>query len=327
MQLFLTLDAGGTSTRAVVHDATGTCLGYAVGSGGNPTASGVAPVAATMRSTTEQALQRAGAQPAQVCHALAAMAGSTVRLAGVDAGLRDLGVPVPLHLGSDLEAMFFSGTAALDGAALVSGTGAAAIVVAGGVTTGRSDGRGWLLGDVGSGYWIARRVVRAATADLDHRGPRTALTDALLSAAGVTGDRTSDKDALLDQLVSLLYAIPSPGIARFAPLAFDLADTDLIAGDIVEAAAEGLADTVLALGCADASSPLIVGGSVLYHQSGLRSTVTELLRDSDWTGPVHAVSDGTAGAICMNLRRAGVAVDVPTHARIIASLQQVRTNA
>ncbi|MBB2891052.1 N-acetylglucosamine kinase [Flexivirga oryzae] len=327
MDLFLTLDAGGTSTRAVVHDATGTCLGYAVGSGGNPTASGVETASATMRSTTAEALEHAGAQPKHVGHALAAMAGSTVRLAGVDDGLRALGVPVPLHLGSDIEAMFFSGTAALDGAALVSGTGAAAIVVTNGTTTARSDGRGWLLGDAGSGYWIAHHLVRAVTADLDHRGPRTALTDALLSAAGVASGRTDDKDALLDQLVSILYAIPTPGIARFAPLAFDLADSDAVAEDIVQTAAEGLADTVLALPSADRSAPLVVGGSVLFHQPGLRSLVAELLRGSGWTGPVNAVSDGTAGAMSMNLRSAGVVIDESSHARMLASLADVRTRS
>lgn len=326
MDLFLTLDAGGTSTRAVVHDAAGTCLGHATGSGGNPTASGVAAASATMRSTTAEALERAGARPTQVGHALAAMAGSTVRLAGVDDGLRDLGLPVPLRLGSDLEAMFFSGTAALDGAALVSGTGAAAIVVTGGATTARSDGRGWLLGDVGSGYWIARRVVRAVTADLDHRGPRTALTEALLSSVGVTGDRAGDKDALLDRLVSLLYAIPTPGIARFAPLVFEVADTDPVAGEIVDAAAEGLADTVRALWSADPSAPLVIGGSVLFHQAGLRAAVTELLRHSDWTGPVSAVPDGTVGAMSMNLRGAGVEVDESAHARIAASLREIRAH-
>lgn len=327
MTLFLTVDAGGTSTRVVVHDEAGSCHGYAVGRGGNPTASGVEAVAATMRSTAAAALRGAGAQPAQVEHALAAMAGSAVGMAGVDSGLRELGVAVPLRLGSDLEAMFFTGTPALDGVALVSGTGAAAIVVQNGATTARSDGRGWLLGDVGSGYWIARRIVRAVTADLDQRGPRTALTEALLPAAGVVGDRNTDKDLLLDQLVSIIYAIPTPGIARFAPLVFDLAETDRVAWQIVDQAADGLADTVLSLWSADPGAPLVIGGSVLFHQSGLRSKIIGVLRDNDWTGPVNLVPDGTVGAICMNLRTAGITVDEAIHARITQTLNEIRTSA
>ena len=39
---------------------------------------------------------------------------------------------------------------------------------------------GWLLGDDGSGYWIGRRVVRAAVGAIDGRLPETALADALL---------------------------------------------------------------------------------------------------------------------------------------------------
>lgn len=325
MNLFLTVDAGGTSTRALVHDSEGTCSGYAVAGGGNPTASGVETVANAMRSAAAEALHQAGAAPDEIGHALAAMAGSAIGLTGVERGLQQLGVTARLHLGSDLEAMFFAGTAQLSGAALVSGTGAAAIVVRDGVTTARSDGRGWLLGDDGSGYWIARRVVRAVTADLDGRGPRTSLTDALLPAADVTGDRCADKDVLLDQLVTNLYAIPTPGIARFAPLAFDQAGTDEIARSIVEDAGRALADTVTALFSPDRDAPLIVGGSVLFHQEGLRTRVTELLRERGWTGPVVPMADGTLGAVAMNLRSAGVAVGTELHEHARNSLAAIRS--
>lgn len=327
MDLFLTVDAGGTSTRALVHDATGTCRGYAVAGGGNPTASGVESVASTMRSAADDALQQAGAAPGDIRHALAAMAGSAVGLTGVERGLEQLGVGAPLQLGNDIEAMFFAGTADLDGAALVSGTGAAAIVVRDGMTAARSDGRGWLLGDVGSGYWIARLVVRAATADLDGRGPRTSLTDALLPAAGVVEDRSAGKDVVLDRLVAALYAIPTPGIARFAPLAFEQADTDDVAASIIEDAAQGLARTTTALASPDRSAPLVLGGSVLFHQAGLRARVTELLRDDGWTGPVDSIADGTLGAVTMNLRSAGVPVDAELHAYARDSLSAIRSRA
>ena len=327
MNLFLTVDAGGTSTRALVHDAEGTCSGYAVAGGGNPTASGVESVANAMRSAAADALQQAGVDAAEIGHALAAMAGSAIGLTGVERGLQQLGVGAPLHLGSDLEAMFFAGTAELSGAALVSGTGAAAIVVRDGVTTARSDGRGWLLGDDGSGYWIARRVVRAVTADLDGRGPRTSLTDALLPAAAVTGDRSEDKDVLLDQLVTNLYAIPTPGIARFAPLAFDRAGTDDIARSIVDDAGRALADTVTALPSPDRDAPLIVGGSVLFHQEGLRTHVTELLRERGWGGPVIPIADGTLGAVCMNLRSAGITVESGLHEHARISLAAIRSRS
>lgn len=327
MNLFLTVDAGGTSTRALVHDAEGTCSGYAVAGGGNPTASGVESVANAMRSAADAALHQAGAEPGDIGHALAAMAGSAIGLTGVERGLQQLGVNAPLHLGSDLEAMFFGGTAQLSGAALVSGTGAAAIVVRDGVTTARSDGRGWLLGDDGSGYWIARRVVRAVTADLDGRGPRTTLTDALLPAAAVIGDRTADKDVLLDQLVTNLYAIPTPGIARFAPLAFDHAGTDETARSIVADAGRDLADTVLALPSPERDAPLVIGGSVLFHQEGLRDTVTHLVRERGWSGPVIPAADGTLGAVCMNLRSAEVIVDAELHEHARISLAAIRSRS
>jgi hypothetical protein len=52
----LALDAGGTSTRAVVVDAAGRAYGYGFASGGNPTAAGIREAAAAIGIAAEQAL-------------------------------------------------------------------------------------------------------------------------------------------------------------------------------------------------------------------------------------------------------------------------------
>ncbi|WP_344291009.1 BadF/BadG/BcrA/BcrD ATPase family protein, partial [Streptomyces synnematoformans] len=70
------------------------------------------------------------------------------------------------------------------------GPGAAAARIADRRQTATTDGHGWLLGDEGSGFWIARAALLAALRALDGRGPATELADMLRqAAAGGAGER------------------------------------------------------------------------------------------------------------------------------------------
>ena len=181
------VDAGGTSTRTVVLDPAGHCLGYAVAGSANPTAVGAEAAAASVAQSVTGALGRAQVPSTRIRLVVLAMAGagSPALAAEVRARLAGLGLGAPLVFESDLLATFFSGTHRPDGYAVISGTGAGAIRVEDGRQVAVADGLGWLLGDEGSGFWIGHRVVRAALADLDGRGPATALTPLLLARLGV----------------------------------------------------------------------------------------------------------------------------------------------
>ena len=102
-------------------------------------------------------------------------------------GSRPSALDAPLVHESDLLATYCSGTHRPDGYAVVAGTGAGAIRLERGRQVAVADGLGWLLGDEGSGFWIGHRVVRAALADLDGRGPATGLTPLVLARLGVPG--------------------------------------------------------------------------------------------------------------------------------------------
>src|SRR4029453_2675341 len=54
--MFLSVDAGGTSTRAVVLDASGHAYGHARAGGGNPTAVGIGQAVTGIGSAAEQAM-------------------------------------------------------------------------------------------------------------------------------------------------------------------------------------------------------------------------------------------------------------------------------
>ena len=170
-------------------DSDGRCLGHGRSGSGNPISSGPHVAAASLRAAAEQALAAAGLPGSAVGSTSVAMAGGS-RVAEDDevaatirGALVAAGVHASLAVEPDLLALYFSGTHEPSGYALVAGTGAAAVRVVDGEVAATCDGLGWLLGDGGSGFWIGREVVRAVCADLDGRGPGTALTPLLLEAA------------------------------------------------------------------------------------------------------------------------------------------------
>ncbi len=342
MRKLLAFDAGGTSTRAVILDTAGECLGYGLSGPGNPLSGGFEAAVTSLGAATEAAAQQAGGQPGPLALAMVAMAGASTqtdthpfrkRLAGA-------GLAGELMIESDLLAIFFSGTFHLDGYALVAGTGAVAARVRRGQLDAVGDGMGWLLGDSGSGYWIGHRAVRAVAAQLDGRGPQTALTSALLRAMGIRASVTDGehgRPAALQQLIHELYALRPVQLSRFAPLVFQASDDgDGPAHAILDEAGGELARTLGAVRDPSVSGPVVLGGSILRHGSALAERVEASLLDAGGGGdgggggdvgnsPIR-VSDGVAGAAVLALMRAGVSVDAKTFARVHSSLDALRAD-
>src|SRR5262245_43092672 len=119
----LAVDAGGTSTRSLVVDPAGRCLGYAVAGSGNPTAVGPRAAAASVAASAVEALQQAGLPGTQIELVVLAMAGARSELSTgeIDRGLAALGIEAPPVFESDLLATYFSGTYRPDGYAVVAG--------------------------------------------------------------------------------------------------------------------------------------------------------------------------------------------------------------
>ncbi|MFF1293670.1 MULTISPECIES: N-acetylglucosamine kinase [unclassified Streptomyces] len=194
--LVVGLDAGGTRTRAMCASAAdGRLLGEGSGGPGN------ALTVPEPQLTDHLAEAIAAAVPEPARGRVVAVAGGFAGATGTSAddpgyvharsaltgALRRLGIPSgPVALCSDIEAAFASapGTPA-DGLALVAGTGAVAMRIAGRRATTTVDGDGWLLGDDGSGFWIGRSAVRAALRMADGRGPGTGLAVLVGRAFGV----------------------------------------------------------------------------------------------------------------------------------------------
>ena len=330
--LLVAVDAGGSSTRAVVVDSTGRCLGLGTAGSGNPVSSGPEGVQRALGAAVRQATASGDVLPSAVAGAAVAMAGArSVRSDGgpehpsIAAGLTAAGVDAPFVVESDLLAMFCAGSSDLDGHALVAGTGSAAIRVRGGEVEGVSDGSGWLLGDEGSGFWIGHHVVRAVVADLDGRGRSTGLTPLVLAQLGIddTHDTDESRRSSLSRLTEIVYGMRPVRLARFAPLAFTVGD-DAVALEIVETAAEALARTLGSVTDTAIDGPLVLGGSVLLHQARVAAAVEASFRRHGGAGDVVRVADGVAGAAALVLRHHGVVVDPAVFARIQASLADLR---
>jgi glucosamine kinase len=314
------VDAGGTHTRAVVVHPAGQCLGYAAAGSGNPTAVGRETAAAAVAASVEEALRRAEVSSTRIRLVVLAMAGagSTSVADEIRRRLTGIGLDAPRIFESDLLATYVSGTHRPDGYAVIAGTGSGAIRVEGGRQVAVADALGWLLGDEGSGFWIGQRVVRAVLADLDGRGPSTALTPMMLARLGVPAPSAAGDREPIMAVVRALYAGPPVRLADYARLVFE-ADGDAAADRILDEAASALARTLDAVRSPTVSGPLVLGGGIL----GRRRQIADRLAAA-YGGEVHAVTDGAVGVSVLALRHAGTLVDAAVFQRLTASLTDVR---
>src|SRR4051812_19482386 len=157
------VDAGGTSTRTVVVDPAGRCLGYAVAGSGNPISVGPETAAASVAESVSAALRRAKVPSARIPLVVLAMAGagSSAVEAQVRHRLAGFALDAPLVFESDLLATFCSGTHRPDGYAVISGTGAGAIRGEKGRPGAGAGALGWVFGGEGSGFLVGESVVPA----------------------------------------------------------------------------------------------------------------------------------------------------------------------
>ena len=326
---YLAVDVGGTSTRAAVVAADGSCLGYGTAGSGNPTSFDTITAVTAIVAATRAALAAAATTPADITSGVVGIAG-----AGGATGPRlhreliSAGLPEPLTMEPDLLVAYHSGSLAPDGYVLVAGTGAAAVRIRDHQIEATADGLGWLLGDAGSGFWIGHRAVSAAAATLDGRGQPTALVDLVLSQLGIatTGPvNDGGRPNALQQLVHVVYGQRPVELARLAPLVFEAAEgNDEVAGRIVARASDALATTLGAVVDPRLVGPLVLGGSILAHQPSVARQAIVALPRGTAAPSVVTVADGVAGAIVLALRHADNVVDESVFGRIHTSLATLR---
>lgn len=172
MALFLGVDAGGTRTRAVLADATGSVLGVGAAGTGNWQAVGAVAAGAAIADATTCALAQAGVAAGAVSGAFFGLAGvrTEAERAVMRAEIARLGLGGPFDLAGDLAAAHAGALAGGAGVVVIAGTGSAAWGKNAAGESWQAGGWGWLVDDKGGAYWLALRGLSAACEAADGRG-------------------------------------------------------------------------------------------------------------------------------------------------------------
>ncbi len=260
MKLVLGIDAGGTTTDAVVCTAGGAVVGIGSAGPGNWEEIGVdGAIAAIVAATTA-----AGTEPSALYSAGLALAG--VDFPGdaelLDPGLKSVGMPRRRLIVNDSFAALRAGSPTGVGVVSCAGTGC--------VSAGRSaDGRVFRTlaigyGEAGGSYELAREAVHAMARFYHGTGPATTLTELLPEALGLR-----DADALF-RAISRDDYVPAPSLARTV-LGAAIAG-DEVARQIAARAGTGLAfaayGVAARLGMEESFTVVRSGG---VHRAGCRS--------------------------------------------------------
>jgi N-acetylglucosamine kinase-like BadF-type ATPase len=236
VRLFLGVDGGQSSTKALIGDETGRVLG--AGSGGPCNHVGKSEGAAKLKRALTDAvslacanagIEFAGARFEAACFG---MSGGPEDKAAVIAEVLQAGKLV----NTDDAVIALSGaTAGEPGIITIAGTGSIAFGRNGAGRSARAGGWGYVFGDEGGGFDIARQALRAALRSEEGWGPPTALHGVLLEA---TGSRSANE--ALHRFYTDEW--PRSRVATLARLVDGAAaQGDAVARDILLAAAQQLA--------------------------------------------------------------------------------------
>jgi N-acetylglucosamine kinase-like BadF-type ATPase len=156
------------------------------------------------------------------------------------------------------------------GIVLIAGTGSVAYGRDSRGRESRSGGWGWLVGDDGSGSWLAREAAREVMRRSDAGERYGPLGDALLAAVQVRA---------AGELLGRLHSFREPGRwAALAHVVFDTASADAGAEALVGRAADGLADLVERVRkTLSIKGPVVLAGGLILNQARLESAVRRRL--------------------------------------------------
>jgi len=239
---FLGVDGGQSSTYALIGDASGRVLGAGRGGPSNHVAAseGRAKFTGAIESSVVAACAEAGLEAAKVRFASACL-GFSGGPADKEAILREILRSERTLVTHDALIALSGATAGEPGVIVIAGTGSIAFGRNASGTTARAGGWGYVFGDEGGGFYIARQALRAALKFEEGWGQATSLRNIFLEASGAR-----DVNELLHGFYTPEF--PRPRIAAFARLVDDSAEHgDAMALEILNEAARELADIAAAV--------------------------------------------------------------------------------
>jgi N-acetylglucosamine kinase-like BadF-type ATPase len=270
------LDGGGTRTRCVILDGEGTEIGRSEGGAALVDPACPEKAARTLAGVVARTFEASGVQPPlSALWAGLAGAGNEGARVAVEDTLRSLALARTVRVGTDVEAAHRDAFGHDPGILLTVGTGSMAWGKDSRGRVARAGGWGSLLGEEGSGYWMALHGLKAVVRSRDGRGQETRLAPLLQERLG-----TTDPQAL----VRWAGSASKSDIAALAPLLLQAAEEgDGPAREVRTQALEELCLDVLtvqtALGSSERSLPVALSGGLVEAGSSFRELlILELTR-------------------------------------------------
>jgi N-acetylglucosamine kinase-like BadF-type ATPase len=225
----------------VVADG-GEVLGEGLAGPSNPLRVGVSEAAGAIRDAADRACAEAGVRRVEIVAAEVGLAG--VKRADIRermrAAIAELGVKT-VEVVTDAEIALYGATEGKPGLVIIAGTGSICCGVNARGRRACAGGWGPVVGDEGSGSWIARRALQAVAHASDGRGRKTALSEAACEYFNV---------AKAEDLSTAVYApnVTNSRIAGYGSRVVLAAKRrDPVAREIVEAAGRELASAATAV--------------------------------------------------------------------------------
>jgi len=307
-ELFLGVDGGQSGTFALIGDRTGRVIGAGHSGPSNHVSAseGTAKFTAAIRDCLKAACTEAGLDSAAVRFASSCLgfSGGPADKQGI---LKDI-------LSSDRTIVTHDALIALSGATagdpgliVIAGTGSIAFGRNAENETARAGGWGFIFGDEGSGFDIARQALRAALRFEEGWGPPCSLRPLLLDATGARN---------INELLHRFYTpeFPRPRVAGFAKLVDQAAENgDQTATEILHEAARQLAALAAAVhdqlfGEGETTHVSYIGG--VFRSRTVVDRFRILVESEPGNQVAPPVYGPAAGALLEAYRAAGVRCDL-----------------
>ncbi|MDN4614088.1 BadF/BadG/BcrA/BcrD ATPase family protein [Leifsonia sp. F6_8S_P_1B] len=260
----LAIDGGNSKTDVAVVAVDGRVVATRRGPGYSPHAHGLEASIAGIEDLARTALLEADLElpSPRIAHVAAFLAGVDLHReqAAMLAAVASRGWAPSVSVDNDTFALLRLGSDGDDGVAVVCGAGINCVARWEGRTV-RFPSLGLISGDWGGGLQLGLSAMSAAARDADGRGPRTALTAAVLEHF--------DAPRVIDLIERLHFGdVPQTRLAELSPAVFALAlDGDPVAAALIDRLADEVADYVVAalteLELTGAAVPVVLGGSIL----------------------------------------------------------------
>jgi N-acetylglucosamine kinase-like BadF-type ATPase len=229
----LGIDAGGTKTVCLLADERGSILSRGRGAGANLHAAGAQAVEQVLRDVVSEAIGDRGIVPAAICLGIAGVDREDEARTVRDV-MRRIAPQSRVLVVNDALIALVAGAKDAPGIVIIAGTGSIAYGRNAAGDAARAGGRGHMIGDEGSGYWIGREALAAVMRASDGRGPATGLTREIFTHFNVD-------DA--SRLPRIVYdrEMPRMRVAALGPIVQRVAEQgDAVTTRILERAADEL---------------------------------------------------------------------------------------